>query len=135
MIGFQYKLQIMIDASRTDINGTVQCNGRSEPIDIRCVLVPTLFGLFFALMLGIKCLHHCNVRDKSTCVPNQMYRLFNLAPASEPRQNYQRLAVSSDDVAVDISTSSRNSRHGPLLSVLQGIKTDNQSEEDEHHGT
>ena len=57
-IGCPPKLQSMIESFHTDTNGTVQFNGSSsEPFEIRscvkqgCVLAPTLFGIFFGLLL------------------------------------------------------------------------------------
>ena len=57
-IGCPPKLQSMIKSLHTNMKGTVQFNGRSSrPFDIRgvikqgCVLAPTLFGIFFALLL------------------------------------------------------------------------------------
>ena len=52
------KLQSMIASFHTDTKGTVQFNGSSsDPFEIRsgvkqgCVLAPTLFGIFFGLLL------------------------------------------------------------------------------------
>ena len=57
-IGCQPKLQSMIESFHLNMKGTVQFNGSSStPFDIRsgvkqgCVLVPTLLGIFFALLL------------------------------------------------------------------------------------
>ena len=57
-IGCPPKLQSMIESFHTDTKGTVQFNGSpSEPFEIRsgvkqgCVLAPTLFGIFFDLLL------------------------------------------------------------------------------------
>ena len=57
-IGCPPKLQSMIESFHTDMKGTVQFNGSSlEPFEIRsgvkqrCVLAPTLFGIFFGLLL------------------------------------------------------------------------------------
>ena len=57
-IGCLPKLQNLIESFHSDMKGTVQFNGgSSEPFDIRsgvkqgCVLAPTLFGIFFALVL------------------------------------------------------------------------------------
>ena len=57
-IGCPPKLQSMIASFHTDTKGTVQSNGSSsEPFEIRrgvkqgCVLAPTLFGIFFGLLL------------------------------------------------------------------------------------
>ena len=57
-IGCPPKLQSLIESFHTDTKGTVQCNDiTSEPFDIHsgvkqgCVLAPTLFGIFFALLL------------------------------------------------------------------------------------
>ena len=57
-IGCPPKLQSMIESFHTDTKGTVQFNDSfSEPFEIRsgvkqgCVLAPTLFGIFFCLLL------------------------------------------------------------------------------------
>lgn len=57
-IGCPPKLQSMIKSFHTDMQGTVQFNGNtSEPFNIRsgvkqgCVLAPTLFVIFFTLLL------------------------------------------------------------------------------------
>ena len=57
-IGCPPKLQNMIESFHTDTKGTVQLNGSSsEPFQFRsgvkqgCVLAPTLFGIFFGLLL------------------------------------------------------------------------------------
>jgi hypothetical protein len=57
-IGCPPKLQSLIESFHSNMKGTVQFNGSSsEPFDIRsgvkqgCVLAPTLFGIFFALVL------------------------------------------------------------------------------------
>ena len=57
-IGCPPKLHSLIKSFHSNMKGTVQFNGKlSEPFDIRsgvkqgCVLAPTLFGIFFALVL------------------------------------------------------------------------------------
>ena len=57
-IGCPPKLQSLIESFHTNMKGTVQFNGScSEPFSINsgvkqgCVLAPTLFGIFFALLL------------------------------------------------------------------------------------
>ena len=57
-IGCPPKLRSMIESFHTDMKGTVQFNGSTfEPFSILsrvkqgCVLAPTLFGIFFALLL------------------------------------------------------------------------------------
>ena len=57
-IGCPPNLQSMIESFHTDTKGTVQFNdSSSEPFEIRsgvkqgCVLAPTLFGIFFGLLL------------------------------------------------------------------------------------
>ncbi|CAH1252113.1 OBSCN [Branchiostoma lanceolatum] len=57
-IGCPPKLQSLIESFHTNMKGTVLYSGNlSEPFDIRggvkqgCVLAPTLFGIFFALLL------------------------------------------------------------------------------------
>ncbi|XP_032230249.1 secreted RxLR effector protein 78-like [Nematostella vectensis] len=57
-IGCPPRLHSLIESFHINMEGTVQFNGNlSEPFDIRCVvtqgcvLAPTLFGIFFALLL------------------------------------------------------------------------------------
>ena len=57
-IGFPPKLLSIIESFHTDTMGTVEFNCSSpEPFEIRggfkqgCVLAPTLFGMFFVLLL------------------------------------------------------------------------------------
>lgn len=57
-IGCPPKLQSLIESFHIDMKGTVQFNGStSNPFDIRCgvkqgcILAPTLFGIFFSLLL------------------------------------------------------------------------------------
>ena len=79
----------MIESFHTDTNGTVQFNGSySDPFEIRngvkqgCILAPTLFGIFFGLLLK----HEFDTTTKeSTFVPDQMVG-SSTSPVSEPRQ-------------------------------------------------
>ena len=57
-IGCPPKLQNLVESFHSNMKGTVHFNGgSSEPFDIRrsvklgCIIVPTLFGIFFALVL------------------------------------------------------------------------------------
>ena len=106
-IGCPPKLPSMIESFHTDTKGTVQFNGSSsEPFEIRCgvkqgcVLAPTLFGIFFGLLLK-------HAFDKTT---EGMYlrtrsedRLFNLArlrAKTKLREVLIRDMLFADDAAV-----------------------------------
>ena len=81
-IGCQSKLQSMIESFHTNMKGTVQFNGSSSrPFDIRsgvkqgCVLAPTLFGIFFTLLLR----HAFGTASEGICLWTRSDgRLFNL---------------------------------------------------------
>ena len=81
-IGCPPKLQSMIASFHTDTKGTVQFNGSSsEPFEIRsgvkqgCVLAPTLFGIFFGLLLK----HAFDTTEGIYLRTRSDGRLFNLA--------------------------------------------------------
>ena len=87
-IGCPPKLQSMIESIHTDTKGTVQFNGNSsEPFEIRggvkqgCVLAPTLFGIFFGMLLK-------HAFDTTT---DQMAG-SSTSPVSELRQRYARFS-------------------------------------------
>ena len=68
-IGCPPKPQSMVESFHTDTKGTVHFNGSSsEPFEIRsgvkqgCVLAPTLFGIFFGLLLKT-CIRYNNRRN------------------------------------------------------------------------
>ena len=81
-IGCPPKLQSMIDSFHTNIKGTVQFNGSSSrPFDIcsgvkqGCILAPTLFGIFIALLLR----HAFGTASERICLRTRSGgRLFNL---------------------------------------------------------
>ena len=81
-IGCPSKLQSMIKSFHTNMKGTVQSyGGSSRPFDIRsgvkqgCVLAPTLFGIFFALLLK----HAFGTASEGICLRTRSDgRLFNL---------------------------------------------------------
>ena len=82
-ISCQPKLQSMIESFHTDTNGTVQCNcSSSEPFEIRsgfkqgCALAPTLFGIFFGMLLK----HAFDTTTEGIYLRTRLDgRLFNLA--------------------------------------------------------
>ena len=85
------QLQSIIKSFHTNMKGTVQFYGSSSrPFDIRsgvkqgCVLTPTLFGIFFALILRHALALH---QRESICGPDQMAG-FSTFAASEPRQRF-----------------------------------------------
>ena len=79
-IGCPPKLQSIIESFHTDTTGTVQFNDiSSEPFEIRsgvnqgCVLAPTLFGVFFGMLLKHAFEYDSTQQQKeSTFVPDQM---------------------------------------------------------------
>ena len=81
-IGCPPKLQRMIESFHTNMKGKVQFNGSSSrPFGIRsdvkrgCVLAPTLFGIFFALLLR----HAFGTALERICLRTRSDgRLFNL---------------------------------------------------------
>ena len=110
-IGCPPKLHSLIESFHSNMKGTVQFNGSiSEPFDIRsgvkqgCVLAPTLFGIFFALLL----------RNAFGTAQEGIYlrtrsdgRLFNLArlkARTKVREALIRDMLFADDAAVTTHT-------------------------------
>ena len=99
-IGCPPKLQSMIESFHTSMKGTVQFNGSSSrPFDIRsgvkqgCVLAPTLFGIFFVLLLR----HAFDTASEGICLQTRSDgRLFNL--------DRLRAMLFADDSAVTTHT-------------------------------
>ena len=110
-IGCPPKLQSMIEAFHTDMKGTVQFNGStSEPLSILsgvkqgCVLAPTLFGIFFALLLK----HAFGSTTEGIYLRTRSDgRLFNLArlrAKTKVREVLIRDMLFADDAAVATHT-------------------------------
>lgn len=106
-IGCPPKLQSMIESFHTNMKGTVQFNGSSsEPFDIRsgvkqgCVLAPTLFGIFFSLLLK----HAFGTATEGIYLRTRSDgRLFNLArlrARTKIREVLIRDMLFADDAAV-----------------------------------
>ena len=106
-IGCPPKLQSMTEYFHTDTKGTVQINGSSsEPFEIRsgakqgCVLAPTLFGIFFGLLLK----HAVDTTTEGIYLRTRSDgRLFNLArlrAKTEVREVLIRDMLFADDAAV-----------------------------------
>ena len=110
-IGCPPKLQSMIASFHTDTKGTVQFNGSSsEPFEIRsgvkqgCVLAPTLFGIFFGLLLK----HAFDITTGGIYLRTRSDgRLFNLArlrAKTKVRKVLIRDMLFADDAAVATHT-------------------------------
>ena len=110
-IGCPPKLQSMIASFQTDTKGTVQFNGSSsEPFEIRsgvkqgCVLAPTLFGIFFGLLLK----HAFDTTTEGIYLRTRSDgRLFNLArlrAKTKVRKVLIRDMLFADDAAVATHT-------------------------------
>ena len=110
-IGCPPKLQSMIESFHTNMKGTVQFNGSSSrPFDIRrgvkqgCVLAPTLFGIFFALLLR----HAFGTASEGICLRTRSDgRLFNLGrlrAKTKVREALIRDMLFVDDAAVTTHT-------------------------------
>ena len=110
-IGCQPKLQSMIESFHTDTKGTVQVNGSSsQPFEIRsgvkqgCVLAPTLFGIFFGLLLK----HAFDTTTEGIYLRTRSDgRLFNLArlrAKTKVRKVLIRDMLFADDAAVATHT-------------------------------
>ena len=106
-IGCPPKLQSMIESFHTDAKGTVQFYGSSsEPFEIRsgakqgCVLAPTLFGIFFGLLLK----HAFDTTTEGIYLRTRSDgRLFNLArlrAKTKVREVLIRDMLFADDAAV-----------------------------------
>ena len=110
-IGCPPKLQSMIESFHTDMKGTVQFNGStSEPFSILsgvkqgCILAPTLFGIFFALLLK----HAFGSTTEGIYLRTRSDgRLFNLArlrAKTKVREVHIRDMLFADDAAVATHT-------------------------------
>ena len=110
-IGCPPKLQSMIASFHTDTKGTVQfSDSSSEPFGIRsgvnqgCVLAPTLFGIFFGLLLK----HAFDITTEGIYLRTRSDgRLFNLArlrAKTKARKVIIRDMLFADDAAVATHT-------------------------------
>lgn len=110
-IGCPPKLLSLIQSFHTNMKGTVQFNGNlSEPFEIRsgvkqgCVLAPTLFGIFFALLLR----HAFGTAQEGIYLQTRSDgRLFNLArlrAKTKVRKVLIRDMLFADDAAVAAHT-------------------------------
>ena len=110
-IGCPPKLQSMIESFHSNMKGTVQFNGSSSrPFDIRsgvrqgCVLAPTLFGIFFSLLLR----HAFGTASEGICLRTRSdVRLFNLGrlgAKTKVREAFIRDMLFADDAAVTTHT-------------------------------
>ena len=110
-IGCPPKLQSMIESFHANMKGTVQFNGSSSrPFDIRSgvkqgfVLAPTLFGIFFALLLR----HAFGTTPEGICLRTRLNgRLFNLGRLRAKTKVREALITDmlfEDDAAVTTHT-------------------------------
>ena len=110
-IGCPPKLENMIESFHTNMKGTVQFNGSSsKPFDTRssvkqeCVLAPTLFGIFFALLLR----HAFGTASEGICLQTRSDgRLFNLGrlrAKTKIREALIRDMLFADNAAVTTHT-------------------------------
>ena len=118
-IGCPPKLLSMIESFHTDTKGTVQFNGTlSESFEIRsgvkqgCVLVPTLFGIFFGLLLK----HAFDTTTEGIYIRTRSYgRLFQPRPSqSKDKGTYARFSSGTCCLLMTQQlrpTPRRNSRH------------------------
>ena len=106
-IGCPPKLQSMIESFHTDTKGTVQFNGSSsEPFKILsgvtqgCVLAPTLFGIFFGLLLK----HEYDTTTEGiylrTRSDGRLLNLARLRAKPKVRKDLIRDMLFADDAAV-----------------------------------
>ena len=106
-IGCPPKLHSLIKSFHCNMKGTVQFNGSlSEPFDIRsgvkqgCVLAPTLFGIFFALVLRHafgKSQEGIYLRTRSD---GKLFNLARLKAKTKVRETLIRDMLFADDAAV-----------------------------------
>ena len=105
------KLQSMIESVHTNMKGTVQFNGSSSrPFDIcsgvkqGCVLAPTLFGIFFAMLLR----HAFGTASEGICLrtrsAGRLFSLGRLRAKTKVREALIRDMLFADDVAVTTHT-------------------------------
>ena len=92
-IGCPPKLQNLIESFQSNLKGTVQFNGgSSEPFDIRssvkqgCVLAPTLFGIFFGLVLK----HAFGSATEAIYLRTRPMTGSSTSPASKPMLGYAK---------------------------------------------
>ena len=110
-IGCPPRLQSMIESFHTDMKGTVQFNGStSEPFSILsgvkqgCFLAPTLFGIFFALLLNHafgSATEGIYLRTRSDGRP---FNLARLRAKTKVREVLIRDMLFADDAAVTTHT-------------------------------
>lgn len=106
-IGCPPKLQSLIESFHSNMKGTVQFDGSSsEPFDIRsgvkqgCVLAPTLFGIFFALVLKHafgSATEGIYLRTRSD---GRLFNLSRLKAKTKVREVLIRDMLFADDAAV-----------------------------------
>ena len=110
-IGCPPKLQSMINSFHTNMKGTVQFNGSSSrPFHIGsgvkqgCVQAPTLFGIFFALLLR----HAFGTASEGICLrtrsDGRLFSLGRLRPKTKVCEALIKNVLFADDAAVTIHT-------------------------------
>ena len=131
----------MLESFHTNMKGTMQFNGSSSrPFDISsgvkqgCVLAPTLFGIFFALLLR----HAFGTASEGICLwtrsDGRLFNLGRLRAKTKVREALIRHAVRRRCSSDDPHPAGAAGTDGPFLSGLQGFRTNHQSEEDKRPG-
>ena len=143
-IGCPPKLQNVIESFHSNMKGTVQFNGgSSEPFDIRsgvkqgCVVVPTLFGIFFTLVLKHAFGSATEAIYLRTRSDGGLFNLARLKAKTKVREVLTRDMLFADDAAVASHT--QQELHSLMNCFSQtcklGLWTHHQSQEDECFGT
>ena len=128
-IGCPPELQSMIKSFHTNMKGTVQLSGSSSrPFDIRsgikqgCVLAPTLFGIFFALLLRHS--FSFGTASDGICLRTRLDgRLFNLGRLRAKKKVCEDLIrdmLFADDAAV--TTNTKQEMQAPMDCFSQACK-------------
>ena len=136
------RLHSLIESFHSNMKGTVQFNGNlSEPFDMHsgvkqgCVLAPTLFGIFFTLLLR----HAFGTAQEGiylwTRSDGSLFNLACLKLRTKVCEALIRDMLFADDATVVTHTQREPAAAcGPLLPGLQRLWADHQSEEDKCPG-
>ena len=126
-IGCPPKLQSMIESFHTDMKGTVQFNSStSEPFSILsgvkqgCVLAPTLFGIFFALLLKHAFGSTTEGIYLGTRSDGRLFNLARLRAKTKVREVLIRDMLFADDAAV--ATHTQRELQSPMDRFSQAYK-------------
>ena len=110
-IGCPHKLLKMIMSFHDDMNGTVQYDGSSsDPFPVKsgvkqgCVLAPTLFGVFFSLLLRYAFRHSEDGVFLHTRSDGNVFNLARLRAKTKTRKVLIRELLFADDAALTAHT-------------------------------